>query len=87
MSALGDERVALIADYARSYESLTDADASRLAAKATELAGKRQAARARCYEKVRAALPPKTALRFMQVEPQLQLISDLQIAASLPVAQ
>jgi hypothetical protein len=87
MSALGDERVALIADYARSYESLTDADASRLAAKATELDGKRQAARARCYEKVRAALPPKTALRFMQVEHQLQLIIDLQIAASLPVAQ
>lgn len=87
MSALGDERVALIADYARNYEALTDEAASRLASKAVELDGKRQAARARCYEKVRAALSPKTALRFIQVEHQLQLIIDLQIAASLPVAQ
>jgi hypothetical protein len=87
MSALGDERVALIADYAKNFESLTDEAASRLAAKAVELDGKRQAARTRGYEKVRAALSPKTALRFIQVEHQLQLIIDLQIAASLPVAQ
>jgi hypothetical protein len=87
MAALGDERVALIGDYARNYESLTDEAASRLASKAVELDGKRQAARARCYDKVRAALSPKTALRFIQVEHQLQLIIDLQIAASLPVAQ
>ena len=87
MSALGDERVALIADYASNYEALTDEAALRLAAKAIELDGKRQAARTRCYEKMRAALSPKTALRFIQVEHQLQLIIDLQIAASLPVAQ
>ena len=87
MSALGDERVALIADYATHYESLSDEAATRLASKAIELDGKRQAARARCYDKVRAALSPKTALRFIQVEHQLQLLIDLQIAASLPVAQ
>jgi hypothetical protein len=36
---------------------------------------------------VRAALPPKTALRFMQVEHQLQLIIDLQISAALPIVK
>jgi hypothetical protein len=87
MSALGDERVALIADYAKHYTALTDEAAARLADKAIDLEAKRHAAKARCFEKVKAALSPKTALRFVQVEHQLQLIIDLQIAAALPVAQ
>ena len=86
MSVLGDERVALITEYAANYEALTDEVAARLAARAIDLEARRQAARARGYEKVKAALPPKTALRFIQVEHQLQLIIDLQISASLPVA-
>jgi hypothetical protein len=87
MSALGDERVALIADYAKQYSALTDEAAARLAEKAIDLEARRHAAKTRCFEKVKAALSPKTALRFVQVEHQLQLIIDLQIAASLPVAQ
>jgi predicted GH43/DUF377 family glycosyl hydrolase len=87
MTALSDERMAMIADYAANYDTLTDDVAARLAAKAIDLEAKRHAAKARCYEKVKAALSPKTALRFGQVEHQLQLIIDLQISASLPVAQ
>ena len=87
MSALGDERIALIGEYAAHYDALTDEVAARLAAKAIDLEARRHAAKARCYEKVKAALSPRTALRFVQVEHQLQLIIDLQISASLPVAQ
>jgi predicted GH43/DUF377 family glycosyl hydrolase len=87
MSALGDERVALIAEYAANYAALTDEVAADVAAKAIDLQGKRHAAMARCFEKVKGALSPKTALRFIQVEHQLQLLIDLQISASLPVAQ
>ena len=84
---LGDERVALIAEYADNYSNLTDAAADKLASKAIELEGKRQAAKARCYERVKGALSPRTAMRFLQVEHQLQLLIDLQIAASLPIAK
>ena len=87
MSALGDERVALIAEYAANYAALTDEVAASVAAKAIDLQAKRHAAITRCFEKVKGALSPKTALRFIQVEHQLQLIIDLQISASLPVAQ
>ena len=86
MSKLGDERLALIRDYAAKYPALTDADAATMAARALDLESKRDAARARCYEKVKSATSPRTALRFLQVEHQLQLLIDLQIAASLPVA-
>jgi hypothetical protein len=86
MSKLGDERVALIEEYAVNYEQLTDATADKLASKALDLQARRQAALAKCFERVKAALSPKTALRFLQVENQLLLVIDLQIAAALPVA-
>jgi hypothetical protein len=86
MSKLGDERLALIREYAAGYATLTDELASSLAAKAVDLDTRRKATLNKCFEKVKTALSPRTALRFLQVEHQLQLIIDLQIAASLPVA-
>jgi hypothetical protein len=87
MAKLGDERVALIESYASSYSKMTDPLAETLATRALDLQSRRQAALAACYEKVKKALSPTTALRFLQVEHQLLLLIDLQIAASLPVAQ
>jgi hypothetical protein len=87
MAKLADERVALIADYARNYQQMTDDAADALAKKALDLEQRRQAAKAKCYERVKAALKPRQALRFLQVEHQLQLLIDLQISASLPIAK
>jgi hypothetical protein len=87
MAKLGDERVAMIAEYAKSYSNLTDPTAEKLAARAIELEARRQAAKAKCYERVKTALSPRTALRFLQVEHQLQLLIDLQISAALPIAK
>ena len=86
MEKLGDERVALIADYAKAFDSLTDTTADKLARTALDLEAKRQALKAKFYERVRGTLKPKTALRALQIEHQLQLLIDLQVAASLPVA-
>lgn len=83
---LGDERLALIKDYAAKYSTLTDDQAAALAAKAIDLESRRHAAKAQCYERVKTVLSPRAALRFLQVEHQLQLLIDLQIASSLPVA-
>ena len=86
MSKLGDERVALIEEYANNYAKMTDAISEKLAARALDLETRRQALKGKCYESVKKALSPTTALRFLQVEHQLQLLIDLQIAASLPIA-
>jgi hypothetical protein len=87
MAKLGDERVALIAEYASSYSKLTDATAEKLATTALDLEARRREVLARCYERVKTALSSRTALRFLQVEHQLLLLIDLQIAASLPIAE
>jgi hypothetical protein len=87
MSKLGDERVALIAEYGNNFSNLSDATADKLAAKALDLEARRQAVKAKYYERTRKALSAKTALRFLQVEQQLLLIIDLQILASLPLVK
>jgi hypothetical protein len=86
MAKLGDERVTLIADYAKHYDTLTDEVADKLARQAIDLEGRRQAAKGKLYDKLRSTLGPRTALRALQVEHQLQLLIDLQIAAALPIA-
>jgi hypothetical protein len=86
MAKLGDERVAMISEYARNYSTLTDAVAGELARKAIDLSARRDAALGRCFDRLKAALSPRTALRFLQVEHQLLLLIDLQIASALPVA-
>jgi len=86
LSKLGDERVALIADYAKNYDTLTDDMADALAKRAIDLEARRQAVKAKYYDRMRTALKPRTALRFLQVEHQIQLLIDLQISAALPIA-
>ena len=87
MSKLADERVALIEDYARNYEAISDDAAQKLMARAIDLDSRRRAALEKTANQVKTALSPRMALKFLQVEHQLQLIIDLQIAASLPIVQ
>src|SRR5262249_10240791 len=87
LSALNDERVKLIADYAKSYDAMTDAIADRIAKAALDLEGRRNALKLKYYERVKGALTPKQAARFLQVENQLLLLIDLQIAALLPIVE
>ena len=87
MAKLGDERVALITEYATNYSTLTDAIAEKLASKALDLEARRQALKSKYFDRFKAALSPRTALRFLQVEHQLLLLIDLQISASLPIVK
>ena len=87
LAKLNDERLALIKDYAAAYASLTDEVADRLARGALDVEGRRHALKLKYYERFKSILPPKTAARFLQVENQILLILDLQIAASLPIVQ
>ena len=86
MAKLGDERVALVADYAKNFDQLTDDVADKLARKALDLEARRQAVTSKYYDRVAAVLKGRTALRFLQVEHQLLLLVDLQVAAALPIA-
>ena len=86
LAKINDDRMALIKDYAAGYETLTDAtaDGSRCARSASRPDGTRSLER--YYARFKSVIPAKTAARFLQVEHQILLLLDLQIAASLPIA-
>ncbi len=87
MAKLGDERVAMVAEYAANYSNLSDATAEKLAGTALDLEARRQALKAKLFNRVKTALSPRMALRFLQVEHQLLLLIDLQISAALPIVK
>jgi hypothetical protein len=85
LAKLNDLRLALIEDYAANYETITDSVADRLALGALDLEGRRHALKSKYYSRFKSVLSPKTAARILQVEKQILLLHDLQIAASLPI--
>jgi hypothetical protein len=87
LQKLNDQKLAGIQDYANNYGSVTDQKADELANLALELESKRNALKKTYYEKVRDQLGGIVAARFLQVENQLLMVIDLQIASSLPIVQ
>jgi hypothetical protein len=87
LSQVNDDRLALIKDYAAAYENITDEVADRLARGALDLEARRHALKVQYYDRFKSVLSPKTAAKFLQVENQILLILDLQIASSLPIVQ
>jgi len=87
LAKVNDDRIALIKEYADSYDKMTDDIADRLARGVLDVEGRRHALKLKYYDRFKSVLPPRTAARFLQVENQILLILDLQIAASLPIVQ
>jgi hypothetical protein len=87
LAKINDDRIAGIKEYATAYEKMTDEIADRLVHKALDLESRRHTLKAQFYDRFKAALSAKTAARFLQVENQILLILDLQIASSLPIIQ
>jgi hypothetical protein len=86
LAKINDDRLALIKDYAQQYDALTDTAADKLALGALDLESRRHALKVKYYNQFKSALPAKTAARFLQVENQILLLLDLQIASALPIA-
>jgi len=87
LQALNDQKLAGIMEYAKAYnsDSMTDEKADELANLALDLENKRNDLKKKTYEKVREQLGGIVAARFLQVENQMLMVIDLQIASSLPI--
>jgi len=87
LSRQGDRRFALIQEYSDSYKSMSDDIADKLVLRMFELEQARLEIIKKYYERFKTALSAKTAARFLQVNNQILMLIDLQIASSLPVVQ
>jgi len=82
---LGDEKVALINDYADNHKSMTDAKAGELTSKAIDLDIRRTSLLQQYLPEFQKALTNRRAAQFYQIEMPLLKIVDLQIASQLPM--
>jgi hypothetical protein len=85
LTKVNDLRVANVKEYARTYAIMTDEKADELIQNAMGYEKQRSELLAKYYDRVKQALGAITAARFVQVEHQLLLIIDLQVASSLPI--
>jgi len=87
MAKIGDRAVKLVTDYAKGYDSLTDAQATALMTE--HLAIQKDVVRVK--EKYRArfekAVPAKLVLRFYQIENRLDTIMQVEVLSAIPLAK
>jgi hypothetical protein len=84
---LNDERLQIYKEYAQYYESLTEEKANELAERSLDWQAGRVKLMRNYYKKFSKALSPKMAAKFLQVENQIWMLMDLQIASELPVVK
>ena len=84
---IGDERVALIKEYAQSYNTITDAQAISLVKRAQGVDQQEIALRGQWMPKFEAVLPGKKAALFFQIDRRLQLLLDVQLASGIPMVK
>ena len=85
LSKIIDDRIELIRDYAQNYDNLTDDKASELAGKVFALEKRRTKLKKKYFKKIKRATSAIIAAKFIQVEKQINLVLDLQIASELPL--
>jgi hypothetical protein len=84
---LGDQKLAVIQDYAHDFLTMNDEKADQLAHRVMEIDDQRLVLREKYYDILKKALPTVLVVRFFQLENQIQLIIDLQIASNLPIIE
>jgi hypothetical protein len=85
LTKLGDENLAIIKEYAANYENMTNEKAKELMDRSIKYREDVLKLRKKYFKEFQKVLPVIKAARFMQVENQIGLLIDLQIASELPL--
>ncbi|PWT92424.1 MAG: hypothetical protein C5B54_03545 [Acidobacteria bacterium] len=84
---VNDIRYNLIKDYAANYDTMTDDKAAEFITKYIEFQDKRIALKRGYLSEIKSILPPKMVARLFQLENQMDLSVDLNIASQLPLVK
>jgi len=87
LQKLGDQKYALIKEYAQSYNTMTDEQALSLAKRSLALDEQVAALRAKYLPLVNKVIPGKKAATFFQLDRRVSLLMDLQLASEIPLVQ
>lgn len=87
LSAIVDQRIALIKDYAASFSTMTEEKAADLAKVSFQVEGDRAKLRQKYYKKFAKEISPLVGARWLMLERTINNLMDLQIAAEMPLIQ
>jgi len=85
LSSIGDARLKLIKDYAANYDAMTEEKASDLAKTSFSLREDKLSLLKKTHKKVSKEVGAIVATRFAQIENQLLMLIDMQIASEMPL--
>jgi len=85
MKDLNNERLEVIRDYQFNFDKMDDGIADNLASRALSIHKRRLDLLGKYYQLIKRSTSPVLAARFMQVEHQINLILDVEIASQLPL--
>ena len=86
-SKLGDRALALIDDFAKNYDALTDEKAKELLKRQLDIDDDRLKLRRSYTGKFEKVLPPRKVARYYQIENKLDAAVAYEAAQSIPLAQ
>ena len=87
LTKLGDERIVFIRMYADNFSSLSSEMATKIAMGMMDVESRRVDLRKQYFQRFSQALTPKDAVRWLQVEAQIEKLLDLQILSNLPIVE
>ena len=85
LAKLGDRFVALVEDYAKNYETMTDPQASTMVKEFLKIQKEEVAIKTAWVPKFEKILPAKAVARFFQIENKLDIIVRAEVAAEIPL--
>jgi hypothetical protein len=85
LTKIGDQILTVVRAYVEQYSNLTDSMADELATRVLGIEQQRNGLKKKYYDRVKNSMGAVMAMRFLQVESQLERLVNLQIAAELPV--
>ena len=87
MTTLGDQKLALIKEYAKNFGSLTDAQAQSLLNRSLALDEAATPLRIKYVPIINKVLPGTKTATFFQMERRISTLIDLQVASQIPLVQ
>jgi len=82
---IGDQRVALIKDYAANYDKIDDTQADSYITRFQKYEDDMMSLRKKYIGKFKKAIGGKQTAKFLQVDNRLTLLTNVQLAALIPI--
>ena len=83
--AIAERRFAVIVEYAKNIDSLTDSQASNLTQRLLQAEDEAQTLRRKYFPSFQTVIGAKRAAKFYQVDNRLTMIQNVQLASEVPL--